>query len=47
MNPHVATTRGQQAREARRIAEAALDRPWSRGASLWLDALLVLEEQGA
>jgi hypothetical protein len=47
VNLHVAATRRQQAREARRIAEAVLDRPWSRGASLWLDALLMLEEQGA
>jgi hypothetical protein len=35
------------AREARRYFEAALDRPYPRRASLWLDALLVIEERRA
>jgi hypothetical protein len=37
------------ARAARGVTEAALDAagwPWSRRISLWLDALVVLEEQG-
>lgn len=37
------------ARSARDIVESALDaggRPWSRRISLWLDALVVLEECG-
>ena len=32
------------AREARRAFETVLDRPWNRRASLWLDALVVIEE---
>jgi hypothetical protein len=38
-----------RARAARGIIETALDAcgwPWSRRLSLWLDALLVLEESG-
>ena len=37
------------ARTARGIVEAALDAsdwPWSRALSRWLDALVILEEQG-
>jgi hypothetical protein len=40
----------RQARAARAIAEAALDRSgwkWSERLSKWLDALLVLEERQA
>jgi hypothetical protein len=40
----------RRAREARRDVEAALDAagwPWARALSLWLDALLVLEELAA
>ena len=36
-----------QAREARREVEVALDAtgwPWSRGLSLWIDLLVILEE---
>jgi hypothetical protein len=35
----------EQAGEARRAFEVVVDRPWSRRASLWLDALVVLSEQ--
>ena len=38
-----------QARAARRVVEGALDGNgwrWSRRLSLWVDALLVLEERG-
>jgi hypothetical protein len=41
------TGSAQQARDQRRECEAALEArrwPWSRRLSLWLDALLVLEE---
>lgn len=37
------------AREARELVEKALDRnawPWKRGLSLWIDALVMLEERG-
>ncbi len=39
----------REAQAARRIVEAALDRagwPWRRRLSLWVDALLVVEEGG-
>jgi hypothetical protein len=53
MTPATATvappsTRRAQARGARDIAEAALDRagwPWRRRLSSWLDALVALEER--
>jgi hypothetical protein len=38
------------ARAARAIVEAALDAcgwPWSLALSRWIDALLIIEEQGA
>jgi hypothetical protein len=35
----------EQAGEARRAFEVVVDPPWSRLASLWLDALVVLSEQ--
>lgn len=43
-------THRQAARAARRIVELALDAagwPWSRRLSLWLDALVILDEDGA
>jgi hypothetical protein len=39
----------REARAARAVVEAALDAsgwPWSRRLSLWLDALIVIEEAG-
>jgi hypothetical protein len=42
--------RRQAAREARLIVELALDAagwPWSLRLSRWIDALLILEEDGA
>jgi hypothetical protein len=39
--------RSVEARHGRAVVEAALDAagwPWSRGLSLWLDALVLLEE---
>jgi hypothetical protein len=44
------TTRGREARGARREVERALDSagwPWRRRLSLWLDALLVIEDDAA
>jgi hypothetical protein len=43
----VTPARGRQAREARRVFEAVLDREWSRRGSLWLDALVVFSEDDA
>lgn len=43
-------SRRQAAREARRLVEAAFDAmgwKWSLRLSRWVDALLILEEEGA
>jgi hypothetical protein len=39
--------RQDQARQARRAFEVVVEWPWSRRASLWLDALTVLAEDDA
>jgi len=36
--------RREQARAARGVFEVVVDRPWTRSASLWLDAMTVLLE---